>query len=389
MATDIRDRRILPALVAIVVAAFLVIPMVTSAPLVNAQSQEEEDPCEGVPESTFDDRDEADEVHRRSIDCVDHHGISSGDGTGSFLPNRLVKRGQMATFIIQTLEAADLGDRIPDGDAPDDFDDIEGHTHRENINRLARIGVVRGENGSFNPDTDVRRDQMATFLLQAKEWAYQDDYEAESTHFSDVTPANAHFDNIDAAYEQGLVRGTREPEEGVPSSGTYEPARSVRRQNMASFLSNELREVVDAPQQFCEPASPEPTASGSPSPSPSPSEDEDELPLPIGGDDDESPSPSPSPTTSPQATETTTTDPSPTGSPCAEPTGSPSPSPTASASPSPSASPSASPSPPEDDECPLDDPTGILCPDDDEESPSPSPSPSPTSDGGVALDLNL
>jgi hypothetical protein len=383
MATDIRDRRVLPALVAVVVAAFLVIPMVTSAPMVRAQSQEQEDPCEGVPRSTFEDRNEADEVHRRSIDCVDFYDISSGDASGRyFRPNRQVTRGQMATFIINTLEAAGLGGRLPHGDPPDEFSDIAGDTHRTNINRLARIGVVQGSNGRYRPEDLVRRDQMATFLLQAKEWAYQEDYETSQSYFSDVPPSNVHFGNINAAYEEQLVRGTSEPQQGVPNSGTYAPGRNVRRQNMASFLTNALRQVDAAPDQWCAESSPSPTSSPSASPTPT------ATPTSGGGGGgildpilNPSPTASPSPTATASPTETTspTTEPSPTESPCANPTGSPGPSPSPTASPtatsSPSPSPSATPtSGGEDCQFPID-PLGFC--------PSPSPSPSPTSGGGL------
>ena len=379
MTTETRDRRLLPALVAIVVAAFLVIPMVTSAPLVRAQSQEQEDPCDGVPRSTFEDRDEADEVHRPSIDCVDRYDISSGDETGRFFrPNRLVDRAQMATFIVNTLEAAGLGDRIPDGDPPDEFDDIADSTHRENINRLARIGVVQGNNGQYNPDADIKRDQMATFLLQAKEWAYQTEYEPSNSYFGDVRPTNPHFDNINAAYEEELVRGKTEPEADVPNSGTYEPAENVRRQNMASFLSNLLDQVWEAPEQFCAPPSPSPTSSRTATASPRPTSSSTASPAasPTGTaspDSTASPGASPSGTASPTRSPATTS-PSPSSSPCvtpsgsASPTGSPSPRPSGSASPTASASPSEG-----EEECPFPiDPLGF-CPE-----PSPSGSASPT-----------
>jgi hypothetical protein len=376
MTTVLRDRRILPALVATIVAAFLLIPMITSAPLVRAQSQEE-DPCADVPRSTFEDRDEAFEVHRHSIDCVDFYDISSGDSTGRFYrPFRLVTRGQMATFIVNTLVAAGLSDRLPNGDPPDEFNDIADNTHRESINILARIEVVRGTaGGAYQPDLLVRRDQMASFLLQAKEWAYQEDYNTSNSYFGDVPASNPHYGNVNAAYEQGLVRGTRSPEGDTPNSGEYQPGRNVPRQNMASFLSNELREVDGAPEQFCA-ASPSPSATGSPRPttssSPSPGGGGGGNPITdiIGGDESPSANPSTSPSARPSASAspTTTTSPSPTGSPCATPSGSASPSPTASASTSPSPRPSTSTSP---------SPSGSASP-----TPPTSPSPCP---GGLPV----
>ena len=109
------------------------------------------DRCADAPQSDFADRDEAREVHRSSIDCVDHTGITSGreeNGQRIYAPLEEVSRAQMASFIIQTLEAAGYADELPSGEAteedPDEFDDIADSVHRERINQLARIGVANG-----------------------------------------------------------------------------------------------------------------------------------------------------------------------------------------------------------------------------------------------------
>ena len=375
----VRDKRVFPAIIAAAVAAFLLVPMLTSAPFVSAQSQQE-DPCADVPRSEFEDRNEADEVHRNSIDCVDFYDISSGaDAAGRFFrPRRTVSRGQMATFVINTLQAAGLGDRLPSGDAPDEFDDIEDSAHRGTINQLARIGVVRGTSGNrFEPNAQIRRDQMATFLLQATEWAYQREIETANSYFSDVRPTNRHFGNVNAAYEEGLVRGTTPPRDNVPNSGEYSPARNVLRQAMASFLSNLLRVVDGAPEQFCPPspspsaspsATPRPSGSATPRPSASASPQASASASPQASASaspqaSASASPQASASATPQASASASASPTATstGSPCAQPSSSPSPRPSASASGSPRPTASASATPTEDCELPVD-PTGIFCP---------------------------
>lgn len=221
----------------VLACAGLVCALFAAAP--SAAQSGSEDPCVGVPAADFSDRGRVAEAHRASVDCVAFYAVTAGVGDGQrYGPRRTVTRGQMATFIVNVLLAANQP--IPGGGGDDEFDDIAGSVHRQSINRLARIGVVRGTGANYRPNATVRRDQMASFLLQAAEWASGVQYDAAERHFSDVDPDNVHADNINAAYERGLVRGTRKPSEGQ-ADGRYSPAGDVTREAMASFLVNELR----------------------------------------------------------------------------------------------------------------------------------------------------
>ena len=43
----------------------------------------------------------------------------------------------------------------------------DGNVHEDNIDALAAIGIVLGTgDGNFDPSGDVRRDQMASFLIR-------------------------------------------------------------------------------------------------------------------------------------------------------------------------------------------------------------------------------
>ena len=361
MAIILRDRRLLPTFVALAVAAFLIVPMITTASVVNAQSAEDDQPCADVPRSEFEDRNQAAAAHRESIDCVDYYEITAGSGSrGQFyVPLARVTREQMATFIVNTLEAAGMEDRLPSGDRPDEFDDISDSRHRGNINKLARIGVVRGTGGDkYSPNDTVDRDAMATFILAAYEWAYQEDFETDEDYFGDVAESNTHFGNINAAYEQELVRGTQAPDDDEENTGRYNPRGDVLRQAMASFLANLLGQLNEAPDEFCT-SSPSPSSSASASPT---SGGGGGLPIPpIGGGGGGSPSPSSSasPTASGSPRPSSSASPSATASPtgtasedpgaCATQSGSPTPRPSGSASPTSSGSPrptsTASPTP--------------------------------------------
>ena len=141
------------------------------------------DRCADAPTSDFADREEAREVHRPSIDCVDHTDISNGDtrdGQRVYLPGEKVSRGQMASFVIQTLIAAGYSDEL------------------------------------------------------------EAEYEARGDHFRDVKPSNPHFDNINAGFEQDLFNGTEAPQPGQPRSGRFAPVPEVLRDQMATFLTRLL-----------------------------------------------------------------------------------------------------------------------------------------------------
>ena len=227
-------------------AAAALVCMLLASPVAAAP-----DRCSDAPRSDFVDRDSASEVHRVSIDCVDHADIANGsvqDGQRVFRPLEDVTRGQMATFIIQTLIAAGYGDELPSGEAteedPDEFTDIAETVHRERINQLARIGVASGfPDGRYRPGRSVSRQQMATFLLQGAEFALQEEFGPDGSYFGDVREDNVHHDNIDAGYEEALFSGTRQPQAGRPHSGRFSPGTAVRREQMASFLTNLLDRV--------------------------------------------------------------------------------------------------------------------------------------------------
>ena len=229
----------------------LLLAAITALVLPAAPAGAAPDRCADAPTSDFVDRDDAREVHRPSIDCVDHVDIAKGqnvDGERRYLPAAEVSRAQMASFVIQTLIAAGYSDELPSGEAteddPDDFSDISDSVHRERINQLSRIGVASGvEDGRYAPNRSISRQQMATFIVQAMEWARNNDVDANGDHFRDVAADNPHFDNINAGFEQGLFSGTRAPEESQPRSGRFSPLPKVLRDQMASFLTRLLDSV--------------------------------------------------------------------------------------------------------------------------------------------------
>ena len=203
-------------LLAVLVAAVLGVTLLPGTALAGHNANND-NPCEDVPVANeFVDRDEALATHLGSIDCMFYWSITTGsqdgDGELSYNPAQLVSRAQMATFIYNTL--ANAGYELPNRRGPNEFDDIDGNANAGNINSLARAGIVRGtDEDSFSPGQEIRRDQMASFIVQAAEYAVGDEHPVESDgndQFEDVAAANPHKGNIEAGAdaEPVMFRGT-------------------------------------------------------------------------------------------------------------------------------------------------------------------------------------
>ncbi len=197
--------------------------------------------CADAPKATeYRDRNKARQAHVRNVDCVIYTGIAVGsrrNGEKFYEPLADVTRAQMASFIANTLVESGLGDKLRSGGGAAEFSDIRDNTHRRNINRLARSGIVNGTGGNrYSPKASVSRDQMATFLVQAAEFAAHE-LTARGDHFADVRRDNVHRGNINAGFEEKLFRGLEQPTTS-PRSGRFGPGIEVARDQMASFLVN-------------------------------------------------------------------------------------------------------------------------------------------------------
>jgi hypothetical protein len=113
------------------------------------------------------------------------------------------------------------------------FDDIVNNTHWRAISELAELGIVRGRTESvFDPATDVTREQMATLIVGSVEYLLGETLPSPRSPFTDVRSGDTHTRSIDAAYAAGLVSGRTET--------TFEPRAAIRRDQMASLLANAL-----------------------------------------------------------------------------------------------------------------------------------------------------
>ena len=99
-------------------------------------------------------------VHEGAINRVAKAGITTGCAGTRFCPNRLVTRGQMATFLSRALALPPPTD--------DYFNDDNGTAHEDAINRIFEAGLTTGcAANRFCTGADVTRAQMAAFLHRA------------------------------------------------------------------------------------------------------------------------------------------------------------------------------------------------------------------------------
>lgn len=110
--------------------------------------------------------DDTGDTHEANINRLAAVGVIGGNGEvgTSYFPNRTITRAEMASFLAGLYELAD-GAPLPAG--PDAFTDDNATPHEAEINALAQAGIVLGTgNGLYDPNGDVRRDSMASFIVR-------------------------------------------------------------------------------------------------------------------------------------------------------------------------------------------------------------------------------
>ena len=158
-------------------------------------------------------------THEAAIRAIAAAGITAGFPDGTYRPGRTVTRAQMASFLQRALG-------LSGGDATG-FSDVAGHAHEAAIRAITAAGITTGfSDGTYRPGDTVTRAQMATFLKKALSLT-----DGDASRFSDVA-GNAHEAAIGAIAEAGITTGFPD--------GSYRPAQSVTRGQMATFLQKAL-----------------------------------------------------------------------------------------------------------------------------------------------------
>ncbi len=163
-------------------------------------------PAGAVPEDGFSDVPETN-PHEGSVDCAVWLGLTRGTGARTYSPLTHVTRAQLASFVAPLLPDGDPETATAPGDA---FDDDDGSVHEGAINRLASQGVVTGTGPrQYSPQALVTRAQMATYLVRAYELSWEWTLPQARDHFQD-DDGSTHEQAINRAASLGLTSGVRD-----------------------------------------------------------------------------------------------------------------------------------------------------------------------------------
>ena len=162
--------------------------------------------------------------------------IAQGYADGSYGPSIPVTRDQMAVYISRALVSPSGDAAIPDPTPPPSFSDVPStHWAYKHIEYAASQSVVEGYgDGTYQPGTEVTRDQMAVYVARSMvapsgEAGLADYVPADPRNFSDVASDFWAYKHIEYCVENGVVQGY--------DDGLYHPEIVVTRDQMAAYIA--------------------------------------------------------------------------------------------------------------------------------------------------------
>lgn len=172
----------------------------------------------------------ASSVHVQAISCLSQYAITSGVTGTIFLPQGVVTRGQMATFLSAFIDQmAARGGRRLLATTDTTFTDVSAsNVHQANIERLAKAGILTGKTATtFGPNEPVTRAQTARMIAETVRFVTGQALPSARDTFSDDSNS-VHEDPINRLNGVGIISGV--------GGFAYSPNASVTRGAMASFL---------------------------------------------------------------------------------------------------------------------------------------------------------
>ncbi|MEX1178142.1 MAG: S-layer homology domain-containing protein [Nitriliruptor sp.] len=194
--------------------------------------------CPGTYDDAF--TDVAGTTHERAIRCLADAEITRGVTADRYAPGADVTRGQAASLLVRSYEAA-TGSALPAGSS--DFIDVEGSTHRDNIEALAAAGVINGTSATtFDPDGTLSRGQMATLLDRFVDLLDDDEVNGSAPQ---TTTRNVFADDDDSVHAGAIDRLAVQGAVSGRADGTFGVGVDVDRGQVATFLARTLDLAVE------------------------------------------------------------------------------------------------------------------------------------------------
>ncbi len=163
-----------------------------------------------------------------AIDFVSSHELYRGTSETTFSPGRGMTRG-MLTMVLHNLE------NNPKHFTDSNFTDVtENDWYRESVLWAAEKGLVSGyDNGSFGPNNNVSREQVAVML-----WRYAGSPVVETPLEFDDSAMVADFakDAMQWAAARGIISGT--------GSNSLDPKGTATRAQVATMVMRSMKEIL-------------------------------------------------------------------------------------------------------------------------------------------------
>ncbi|MFT5223039.1 MAG: hypothetical protein ACI867_001349, partial [Glaciecola sp.] len=163
-------------------------------------------------------------VHAYNINCIVGYEITQGYSDGTYRAATELTRGQTATFLVRTLDAAGA---LPNASGVDHFDDDNGTVHESAANRLADAGIVASTSRSFGPSLATTRSVMAKWVAGAM--ALGGVASGDDTNWFEDDQGDVNEAAINEIASLGIVTGT--------GGGRYGPSLTLSRGQMGTFLA--------------------------------------------------------------------------------------------------------------------------------------------------------
>jgi len=172
-------------------------------------------------------------------------GIVMGYEDGTYHPEGSVSRAQMAAYISRALAGDDAS--VPAGPATASFPDVAtGHWAYKYVEYCQAQAIAGGyQDGTYQPDALVTRDQMAVYVARAIVDPTGEDGLASYTPpgtatFPDVATDHWAYKHVEYCQAQAIVGGYPD--------GTYQPDTVVTRDQMAVYVQRAFElPIPDAP----------------------------------------------------------------------------------------------------------------------------------------------
>ena len=161
------------------------------------------------------------------IESIFAAGLTAGFPDGTYGPDNPVTRAEMAVFLKKGIHGSTYTPPAPGGGV---FTDTAGHWAEAWIEDLFDEGITAGfPDGTYRPENNVTRAEMAVFLLKAK----------NGSSYTPPAPGGGAFTDIAGHWAQAWIEQLAS--EGITSGfpdGTYRPENTATRAEMGVFLVN-------------------------------------------------------------------------------------------------------------------------------------------------------